>query len=146
MKNLEKTIKSLGMATLGTIMLATNVYANDLSKKINLDNNCQVEYKGKEASPQVLQMLCDDGFGLYNPNGDSKIDKICLPNLTCVEREDVKKYQNSKDSLEQMYGDALERHFQTYDFEISPKGSIGRDIFFNPIKEGMSEVAENIGK
>jgi len=58
--------------------------------------NCTVEYSAQPVSGRykVFKITCENGFKVSNPDGDRKVDEICLKykgELSCFSREQVNK-------------------------------------------------------
>lgn len=129
MKTINKILTGIAGTILGAYLLASPVKADEV-KSIRYNDQCTATYSLNEPEDRynIFKVECDNGTKLYNPNGDSIIDKIC-------DKEGC--YENNKEN-EGLYG--------FFNSAIEPNGAISNAIMTSELEritKSLESLHEN---
>jgi len=145
MKNIKN--KMIGTA-LTSILAFSPAYATESTldlrnktKTVNLVRDdkvkCEASYNSdKDVGYRVLELSCDDGYKISNPNGDNKVDEVCLSNEKCYDRDESLNSKNVSPMLKR----SLENLFNATNQRIKPNGDIYNAVMAKDIEKNLYEA------
>ncbi len=141
---MKKTLLNLaGGVLLPIVLLASPVKAQEIKsheiKRIRYNDSCFAFYKENNKGYNILQVTCDNGYNIHNPDGDYNANKICFNKWDswkgCYNPNDVSESDLSFEQAEYLFGTANKL--------IGPDGEIVKTIIQKDIEEETNKFRDS---